>query len=285
MAVPLLPSGTDEVVCLRPGGPLAGRLVDCAGYRERLATTVLRREIPSSVVVVVLAFGDPVEVLRSPMEGSGTTLTSLVAGLHDRPAVTGIGGSQHGVQIWLSPLEAYSIFGVPMHEISNAFLDLEALLGRTGSLLVERLAEAPSWPLRFEALGTALAGLISSGPQADPAVEWAWRRLRATSGVIRIGALAEQLGWSRRHLVRRFHEQIGLPPKTVGRILRFERALALLEDRGRAFSDVASDAGYSDQAHLSREFRALVQCSPGEFAASLRPASPGRRAMSHFFKL
>src|SRR5438034_1187566 len=58
-------------------------------------------------------------------------------------------------------------------------------------------------------------------------VAWAWRRLRATHGRVPVGTLAAELGWSRKRIVARFRDEIGLPPKAVARLVRFERAREL----------------------------------------------------------
>lgn len=274
---------SDGAVCLRPRGALAARLGDCVAYQERIGFPVRRREIPASRVVMIVALGDPIELLHAPDGAARGRLGCFVAGPHDAMAVTGLRGAQRGLHLTLSPARAYSIFGLPMHLLGNTFLDLAAVLGREGALLPERMAEAPTWQARFEILAAFLDRRIAAGPRADPAVEWALRRLRAAGGDIRIQALADRLGWSRRHLVRRFHEQVGLSPKTVARVLRFERATALLADGSRPLARIAADAGYADQAHLTREIRALVRCAPREYAASLRRSAPGMPVMSHFF--
>jgi AraC-like DNA-binding protein len=105
---------------------------------------------------------------------------------------------------------------------------------------------------------------------------FAWRRLRETGGQLPIADLVGELGCSNRHLVTRFREQIGLPPKTIGRLMRFRAAVSRLElDDGRRFAEIAQSCGYYDQAHLNREFRQLAGTSPGEFVARMLPDRMG----------
>ena len=86
----------------------------------------------------------------------------------------------------------------------------------------------------------------------------------------RIGALAERLDCSRRHLVSKFHEEIGLPPKTVARIIRFDRALRLARKGPEGgWADIAAACGFADQAHLCREFRDLAGETPTAWQARL----------------
>jgi AraC-like DNA-binding protein len=84
------------------------------------------------------------------------------------------------------------------------------------------------------------------------------------------------VGWSRRHLAARFRDQVGLPPKVVARVLRFQCALRLMgTDGGPAWSDVALACGYYDQAHLNREFRSLAGCAPTRYFAARLPDGGG----------
>ena len=99
---------------------------------------------------------------------------------------------------------------------------------------------------------------------------WAWQQLCRSGGRVPIGWLADRVGWTRRHLLTRFREQIGLSPKTAARVIRFQHALQLLHQPGHRLSlaSLAQVTGYSDQAHLTREFRTLASTTPVELTAS-----------------
>ena len=89
-------------------------------------------------------------------------------------------------------------------------------------------------------------------------------------------ALAEELGWSHRRLIARFREQVGLPPKIMGRILRFDRVTQLLLDvEGPRLAEVAYECGYYDQAHLNRDFRDFAGTTPGDYLARRLPQGGG----------
>ena len=92
----------------------------------------------------------------------------------------------------------------------------------------------------------------------------AWRRIQQSRGAVRVADLADEVGWSRRHLTERFTDEYGIGPKQAARIERFTRARSLLE-AGSASADVAARCGYADQAHLTREFRALGGCTPTQW--------------------
>ncbi|MBB5857756.1 helix-turn-helix domain-containing protein [Amycolatopsis umgeniensis] len=186
---------------------------------------------------------------------------SPVLGLRDRPLLAEQAGVSRGIAVALTPLGAYGLFGIPLRELTNAVIAASDLTA--AGPLTERLAEAADWPERFRLLDEYLVARLARGPELSAPVRYAWDRLAA--GPVRVDALAEEVGWSRQHLNARFREQIGLNPSTVGRITRLNRVMALVNRvSSLAWAEVAHLGGYSDQAHLVREFRALTGCSPTE---------------------
>jgi transcriptional regulator GlxA family with amidase domain len=104
-------------------------------------------------------------------------------------------------------------------------------------------------------------------------VSWAWRRLVRSAGAVPIGSLARDVGWSHKHLIRRFMQQVGLTPKTAARLLRFEHVWRGLSDATPAHWDrIAADGGYADQSHLIRDFREFTGATPADFFARSIPA-------------
>lgn len=191
----------------------------------------------------------------------GVDRRSFVAGMYDEPAVTEFRGEQLGIGVDVSPLAARQLFGVPLSELARCTVPLEDLLGRGAEELVERLAGAPGWEARFQLLDQVLARRLREAPPIRPAVVAAWDRLQETGGRITVEALAREVGYSRRQLAARFGEDVGLGPKAIARIVRFERACALLRG-GAGLAETAAAAGYADQPHLNREAIALTGVTP-----------------------
>jgi len=208
---------------------------------------------PLSVLIWVIDLEAP--------KRDGEIPESPVLGLRDRPMLAEQGGVSRGITVALTPLGAYGLFGIPLRELTNSAIAASDLM--PSGPLTERLAEAGDWPERFRLLDEYLISRLARGPELAPAVRYAWDRLSA--GPVRVDALADEIGWSRQHLNARFRDRIGLNPSTVGRIARLNRVLALLNRASSlSWAEVAHLGGYSDQAHLIREFRALTGCSPTE---------------------
>jgi AraC-like DNA-binding protein len=157
-----------------------------------------------------------------------------------------------------------------MHELANRVVELDDIFGAEARTLVEQLRNAPSWARRFELIDAFLLERLAASNPVSREVAWAWDRLASSHGGASIGALSVELGWSRRRLIEQFREHAGLPPKTVARLMRFNRALKLVQAPGaRRWVDVAYAAGYYDQAHMIRDFRQFAGATPTELAPSL----------------
>jgi AraC-like DNA-binding protein len=259
--------GSWEMAHAAPHPALRGYVVRYCGYAEDTARPLRRREVASSDVTLIFSFGPSLAV-------DGARFTSFVAGVDEAFTDTEHAGHQRGLEVKLSPLAVRPLLGVSARELAGRVVGLDALLG--SDELAERLEDAPGWPERFGLLDAVLADRLARSRRAPVDVVHAWRRLATTHGGVSIAGLAGELGWSRRHFGERFREHVGVAPKPAARVLRFRRALSLLErDDGARLGEIALDCGYYDQAHLNRDFRAFAGSAPGEHLGRRLPDGGG----------
>lgn len=258
---------------------VAGLASSYCDYEERTTTFVRRRELPSGRATLIVNLGEPIDVALEATNVTGDQRHGFFAGLHDGPAVVTTNGTQRGVEVHLTPLGAHALLGHPMHELSRRVVALEDLFGARGRRLRESLGDSRSSGERFAVLDRFLLALLSSAVMPKPSVAYALDRLQSSRGTVSIGGLADHLGCSRRHLIAGFREQVGLGPKLMARILRFEHAVEL---SGRSplldWSEVSHRCGYYDQAHLIRDFHQFAGVTPGGFARLRLPDGGGLRA-------
>jgi AraC-like DNA-binding protein len=231
------------------------------GYRLDVGPAGTHQGVASPHLTFLLCLDGEVQVLANADRARPPgAFTAMVGGLHPGPAVVAQGPAQTGVQLRLTWRGARALLGVPAGELAGDCVDLAVLLGRRAGGLLDRLATAPTWPRRFALLDAELTDLAARGPgdgAVAPEVGYAWDRLDATGGRLPVGALAREVGWSRRHLAARLRAETGLAPKAAARVIRFERACDRLR-RGAPLAAVAADCGYADQQHLARDFRDLA---------------------------
>jgi len=237
------------------------------GWQQTRGRAGLLREVPFPGVPLIFNLGAPWNVANDLAPGSGRRHDSFVAGLHTTPSFVEGNDTWACVELRLTPLGAHRLLGMPMHELANQTLALEDLLPRSEAL-TERLREAGSWLERFDLVEAFLVRRFGDAAEPSPAIEWSWGQLHQSHGRVSIARIAEELGWSHRRLISRFREQLGLTPKAVARVIRFDRAVQLLTGSApSSLASVAYDCGYFDQAHMNRDFRELAGTNPSALLA------------------
>ncbi|MQA84906.1 MAG: helix-turn-helix domain-containing protein [Streptosporangiales bacterium] len=234
------------------------------GYRELAPPPALRGALECLWVRVGLASGPP-NTLVLPDACSDliwqAEAGTFVAGPDTGPAPAVVRPGTVLVGARFLPGAGGPALGVPLSALRDLRVDVTDLLPE----LDDRLPASLTPEAALRGLTATVVRLTAAAPP-DPAVRRA-ARLLADSGA-RVETLADELGLSERQLRRRFHAAVGYGPKTLQRVLRFRRFLSRL-DAGRAETDlarIALEAGYADQAHLTRECARLAGFPPTALA-------------------
>jgi AraC-like DNA-binding protein len=160
------------------------------------------------------------------------------------------------VAVRFAPGQAPALLGVPADELCDAQPELDDLWPARGRRMAERISAAEHRPAAFAELVRAEFGRCEYRP--DLLMREAARCLGRGQPVEEVAAA---VGLSPRQLLRRSRHAFGYGPKTLARVLRLGRAVALVR-LGTALAEVAVRAGYADQAHLTRDVRALAGVPP-----------------------
>jgi AraC-like DNA-binding protein len=248
----------DQSYVERPPLPALAKLVSSVWTQRvaRDAAPYTHRHIPNGAMELVCVVGSVPRVV-------GPRTKPVVERLE--PGTTVIGAR-------FRPGAAASVLGLPASELVDLTVDLDELWERSGSALGELVDGAAS---PWEALGELqrhVVGRATDADAPDPLVSEAVRQLMPW-GADEVGSLASRLHISETQLRRRCRTAVGLAPKALHRMLRFQGFLALVQSaiaQGRAPTDdglarLAAEADYADQPHLNRECTRLTGVSPGVF--------------------
>ena len=170
------------------------------------------------------------------------------------------------------PARAGSWLGLVASELVNRRIPLEEVWGAEARHLAERAGEARDIAALARILETTLARRRPSMPARAHHMRAVFELLSrgAPAGKPLLAWLSQELAMSERTLRRQCEDAFGYGPKTLDRILRFQRFLKLVSSaRNASAASLALEAGYADQAHLVRESRRLAGATPGEIAALL----------------
>jgi AraC-like DNA-binding protein len=259
----------NEHLSARPSPALRPFVAHYSGYRQRGIAPGRHRGLPSPYLTLILTLDEPLVIAAHPDRRQAPgRYDALIGGLHVAPAMIVHDGAASGVQVAVNPLGCRALFGLPAGELASLDVDFAAVAGEAVvAEMRDRLRTADSWPGRFAAVDAALCRLVlSHRAEVHPDVARAFRRLVATGGDVPIAALADEVGWSARHLTNRFHAEVGLRPKEAARVVRFDRVRRKIIP-GVRLAEVAAEAGYFDQSHLVRDFHAFAGCSPSQWLA------------------
>ncbi len=259
--------GTQPFFRTRPiPADLDGLVARMTGYQENGQALSLAPEIAAMVVPLVISFSDPFEIALGRVPTSSDSYASFTSGLYPGFVMINSTGAAQCIQVDFTPLGAHRFFGLSMSEISSRMVTLEDLGDADVLELRQRLADMNDWNSRLALVEDFVRSRIRSTERDTAAVAWAYEAIVSRCGNTRIRHLADELDWSRKHLNDRFRELIGVSPKTVARMARFNRAVELAGSGTNGWADIAFAAGYADQAHLTREFREFAGTTPGKFA-------------------
>jgi AraC-like DNA-binding protein len=162
------------------------------------------------------------------------------------------------------PGEAPSFFGLVGRDTRDIQLALPDVWGPFGRAFEGRITEARSTGDRRRLLDEVLLSRMVRRRAPDRRIRAAVDLVSARAGAIDVSRLATHVGLGERQLERAFDHHVGLGPKAFARVMRLQALVSSMQRAPRSFAALAADHGFSDQAHLVREVRALSGVTPGE---------------------
>jgi AraC-like DNA-binding protein len=249
----------------RPAAPL-DRYVECfwlARDDEPAPARSPERVLPDGCVEWIFHLGDP--FCRFLPDGAAKRQpSSFVVGEMTRPLLVGRSGRVATLGVRFRPGRAHPFLPVSLAELTDTSATTADLWGAEGASLEDAVMHARSARERRLTLEGFLLRRLGDEPP-DPRLESAVDRMLRSGGRASVSALALRAGWSPRQLEREFRRRVGLPPKLFGRIARFQNLVRLsgLHPQ-RAWADLAAEGGYTDQAHMIRDFREFSGTTPAE---------------------
>jgi AraC-like DNA-binding protein len=204
------------------------------------ASAYLVIEIPDAAAPECLIAGPRLKTMRS-----APTRRSEVVGVRLRPGV------------------AYLLAQTPIHQIVNRREPLARFLGPCADGLARKMAEAPSADARFDLLEAFCLEHIAS-KRVNECVGLTLRLLEESAGAMQIREVARHCAVSQRQLERLLRTWVGMSPKRLARIARFQTVLGRAQ-RKPQWTHVAAEHDYADQAHMIHEFSAFAGESPARF--------------------
>jgi AraC-like DNA-binding protein len=223
----------------------------------------IRTIVPSAKPKLIIPY-------RGTMSSSINTLTTehlegsiTLVGMIDRSVVIDSGTVLGTLGIEFRPGAAYRFLDFPLREALNATYPLDAVLGKIGRALQQRIADAQTTEQKVRIVQDFLLHRLYAIANENPLIDHAVSLIQSSFGLIRIGELSKELGYSKQYMDRVFGEYIGFSPKMLARIVRFQQVYkrVRVQPSAEPFADDLFEL-YYDQARFAKEFKLFTGYSP-----------------------
>ena len=221
--------------------------------------TQAERILPDGCVEIILNFAEP--FAQHNDNSTQVQPRNFIVGQMTRPILISPTGPVQLIGIRFHPGGTTPFFSLPMHELTNQVVELSYVARTLERELLRRAIDLPELSDKVSALATVLTNHLRK-IKTDSRLLQVAAKIVQHSGMIPIDDLANGSGLSSRQLERRFLTEVGLGPKLFSRILRFQQVFRAVDANEPAWTDVALDCGYYDQAHLIKDFRQFAHQTP-----------------------
>lgn len=252
--------------------PPVNRFVECLWTLEGDVSgdpVQSERILPDGCVEMILNFGSHFRELKENGSEENQPL-HFVVGQMTRPIKIIPTGPVQVVGIRFHPGGTLPFFRHPMNELTNQVVQLANLDGNIAHDLVARAGDAPFLSQKIAVAAGWLAGRVRDCLQESWLICLA-EKIVTHCGQISVDSLAATAGVSGRQLERRFLREVGVGPKLLSRILRFQHVFRAVEQNHEGWAAVAAECGYYDQAHLIRDFQQFAGQTPSVLFAHTPP--------------
>jgi AraC-like DNA-binding protein len=257
----------------RPASPLSS-FIDQFWYARGYEPDRKRQSaLPTGSVDLTfdLATGD-LRVFANAADHVGMSFDgAVVHGAQSRYFVLDARREVHVIGVHFLPGGGAALLGVGALELTDRHIALSDIWGSRAHTLREQLLAAPTPAAKFALLEAEFRARLRPQRLVHPAISFALRGMQTAPAQSRIAQIQSSTGYSPRRFTTLFTATVGLTPKLYSRISRLRSVVERVARGGEvAWADLASEYGYYDQSHLTRDFREFSGVTPGEY----RPLGP-----------
>lgn len=245
---------------ITPNPPL-NRFVECFWTLEGdgPGSAAPERILPDGCVELILNFG---ERFSQHVDGDRVLQPRhFLVGQMTGPILISPVGRVELLGIRFHPGGTSAFLRLPMNEVTDRVTELGGLSSELERELLSVTHDLETLAEKTAAVEAALTARLLRGDRSSSSMPLA-ARIVASAGLVSVDQLAVNAGISSRQLERRFMREVGVGPKLLSRILRFQQVFRAVERSDAAWASIAIECGYYDQAHLIRDFNQFAQQTP-----------------------
>ena len=254
-----------------PPAPL-NTYIKCIWYCDDPPPYQRMKMLPMPSLHLMINFGDPFKVYKTNQAGPFASCTeSWSVGLWNTHHIMDWPSDMQILNVSFKPGGAYPFLRLPLSELHNDMVSLDAIWGHLAAELRERLYSASTVQARFYLLERLLLARLRETPHGLDAIHHAVDEIARNNGILSIPALSDEMGISQKHLITQFKRLVGGTPKEIARIYRFKHILYSIDPtESMLWTRVAYQFGYYDQSHFNKDFEVFTGHNPTTYLHLLR---------------
>lgn len=230
--------------------------------------------VPTGSIDLIINLNRPHQTLDiHDLSCTGTFQDAWLSGFHEQALINAptYDTAQHGSHLIGVTMHAHAarrVFGIGGDSFTNQVVEFSDFQNAAGIERVrDQLDQCDNVATRFDLVESYLWELKAGHRKSlSDCIWWSLNLVHNAHGNISVSALCKETGVSRKHLDQKFRDEMGITPKRYARVIRFSRVIEDLMNRQTInWADIASEAGFYDQAHFIREFRTFSGETPSDF--------------------
>lgn len=195
-------------------------------------------------------------------------IRAYICGVTDEIKKISIEPGEYYIFIRFLPGIGFSLINQPANKLTNKALPLKGnLIG--GEQIISILERETQLIERIRLISKVIR--INFHTESNKyLIKYCTERILQTQGNIKVEELADETGFTSRHIGKMFERCVGISPKLYSQIIRLQLSMTkILEDKNMLLVDIAIDSGFFDHAHMNRMYKKLIHCSSGDFRKNL----------------
>lgn len=249
----------------RPRPPLS-QFIDCLWFVDLQVPYIREKILPTGTIELMINFGSPHRRYNQDETAFELMQDSWIAGFQTRFIVNEPVAETCMMGVRFKPGGAYPFLDLPITEVTDLVIDMDCLWGRFADEVRERLMALPSASNKFALLEQILLQRLNRDRLDSAIIQFAIDRILTAKGLLSLKDLSEEIGISQKHLINQFKKSVGVSPKQLSRVARFQMVLSQINPLAPVdWRNIAHACHFYDQAHFNRDFAAFTGMSPTKY--------------------
>lgn len=272
-----------QLYFLRP--PLS-QFITCLWYVDLQVPYTREKILPTGTIELMINFGPPHRRYNKDETAFDLMQKSWIAGFQTGFLVNEPVAETCMMGVRFKPGGAFPFLGLPVAEITDLVIDMDCLWGGFIDEVRERLLALPTVADKFLLLEQILWQRMNRDRLDTAVIHHAINHITRANGNLSVKALSENIGISQKHLITQFKKSVGVSPKQLSRVARFQKVLTQIDPMQPVdWRTIAHACHYYDQSHFNRDFAAFTGMSPSKYVQyrqALLDAQPQQGESVHF---